>query len=75
MEAQEVAGSDGAPPPEDRLWSVEDVSHYLGVPVATLYGWRSERVGPPGARVGRHVRYRPAAVRAWVAALDGWDAA
>lgn len=27
--------------PEDRLWSVDEVSYYLGVPVNTLYLWRT----------------------------------
>jgi hypothetical protein len=36
----------------DRLWTVEEVSVYLG---------------PPVSKVGRHLRYDPAAVKAWVA--------
>lgn len=51
----------------DRLWSVHDVSAYLGVPVGTIYSWRSEGRGPVGYRVGKYVRYRPEDVRAWVA--------
>jgi excisionase family DNA binding protein len=49
-----------------RLWSVEDLSAYLGVPVRTLYQWRTKRCGPPGRRVGRYVRYRPEDVEAWL---------
>ncbi|MGW3793174.1 helix-turn-helix domain-containing protein [Micromonospora arida] len=48
-----------------KLWTVDDVSAYLGVPVQTLYTWRKRRTGPPAARVGRHLRYDPDAVRAW----------
>ena len=55
----------------DRLWTVHDVAAFLGVPVGTLYQWRYLRIGPPAYRVGRHLRYDPAAVRAW---LDGQDA-
>lgn len=51
--------------PPAPLWGVADVSAYLGVPVQTLYAWRKSRVGPPAARVGRHLRYNPDAVRAW----------
>jgi hypothetical protein len=54
---------------EDRLWSVQDVSAYLVVPVGTLYAWRSEKRGPLGRLVGRHLRYRPEDVRAWVVGL------
>jgi excisionase family DNA binding protein len=43
-----------------------EVSQLLGVPVATLYGWRHRREGPAGYRIGRHVRYRRAAVEAWI---------
>ncbi|ONF66953.1 helix-turn-helix transcriptional regulator [Amycolatopsis keratiniphila] len=50
----------------DPLWTVEDVSAYLGVPVGTLYQWRSKGYGPAGRRMGRYVRYRPEDVRAWV---------
>jgi hypothetical protein len=49
----------------DRLWSVDDVAAFLRVPVETLYQWRKRKYGPPAARVGRHLRYDPADVRAW----------
>ena len=39
--------------PRDRLWSVEEVSYYLGVPVGTLYSWRVQRRGPACRRIGR----------------------
>jgi DNA-binding transcriptional MerR regulator len=41
----------------DNLWDVNQVSEYLKVPVATLYGWRGKKYGPPAERVGRHLRY------------------
>ncbi len=61
---------EGAGDQGDRLWSVQDVSAYLGVPVNTLYAWRSEKRGPDGRRMGRYLRYRPEDVRAWVAGLS-----
>jgi hypothetical protein len=54
----------------DRLWTVHDVSVFLGVPVGTLYQWRYMRVGPPAYRVGRHIRYDPVAVRIWLDTQD-----
>lgn len=51
------------------LWSVQDVSTYLGIPVHTIYAWRGAGTGPPGRRIGKRLRYRPEDVRAWVAAL------
>jgi excisionase family DNA binding protein len=53
---------------EDRLWSVHEASAYLGVPVGTLYQWRSAGKGPRAGRAGRHLRYRPEDVRAWFVA-------
>lgn len=47
------------------LWSPTDVANYLGVPVGTLYQWRTRDIGPPGRRIGKHVRYKPADVEAW----------
>ncbi|MFD7655062.1 helix-turn-helix transcriptional regulator [Actinosynnema sp. NPDC059797] len=54
----------------DRLWSVGDVSAYLGVPVKTLYQWKWRGEGPPVRKVGKHLRYVPDQVRAWVDGLD-----
>jgi len=50
----------------ERLWTVEDLSAFLGVPVTTLYQWRYRRTGPRARRVGRHLRYDPADVRSWL---------
>jgi len=50
----------------DRLLTVEDLAEYLGVPVATLYAWRHRRLGPPGFRVGKHLRYRRRDVEDWI---------
>jgi excisionase family DNA binding protein len=51
---------------EERTWSVRDVAAYLGVPVPTLHRWRYVGTGPPAYRVGKHLRYLPAEVRAWL---------
>ncbi|MBM0275301.1 helix-turn-helix transcriptional regulator [Micromonospora tarensis] len=48
------------------LWTAEDVWTFLGVPVSTLYQWRYRRLGPRARKVGRHLRYDPADVRAWL---------
>lgn len=50
----------------DRLWTVHDVSDFLTVPVRTLHQWRHEGSGPEAFRVGKHLRYDPAAVRRWL---------
>ncbi|GAA0568723.1 helix-turn-helix transcriptional regulator [Actinomadura livida] len=53
------------PLPWDRTWSVEEVSYFLGVPVATLHQWRYLGTGPKAARAGRRLRYLPADVLDW----------
>ena len=50
----------------DQLVTVQELAEYLGVPVATLYQWRHRREGPPGFRVGRHVRYRWSDIQKWI---------
>ena len=42
----------------DRLLTVEDLAEYLEVPIATINAWRNRQLGPPGFRVGRHLRFR-----------------
>ncbi|MFE2633963.1 helix-turn-helix transcriptional regulator [Streptomyces scopuliridis] len=50
----------------DRYLTPDDIATMFGVPLETVYQWRKKRTGPPGFRIGKHVRYDPAAVRAWV---------
>jgi excisionase family DNA binding protein len=52
-----------------KLWGPKEVAEYLGIPVQTIYQWRTRGYGPPGRRIGKHVRYRPADVELWVAGL------
>jgi excisionase family DNA binding protein len=54
------------PASSGRLWTAQDVADYLTVPLATLYQWRYLGTGPTAYRVGRHLRYDPAAVQAWL---------
>ena len=49
-----------------RLWTAQDVADYLTVPIATLYQWRYLGTGPTAYRVGRYLRYEPAAVQTWL---------
>jgi excisionase family DNA binding protein len=52
--------------PPARLLSADELAAYLGVLVKTLYQWRYNGVGPRAFRVGRHLRYRPEDVEAWL---------
>jgi len=49
-----------------RYLTPSDVAQLLGIPVDTLYQWRTKRSGPPAFSVGRHLWYDPAKVAAWV---------
>jgi excisionase family DNA binding protein len=44
----------------DALWTIDEVAAYLNVPKGTLYRWWTMGYGPPGKRIGRHLRFRQA---------------
>ena len=48
------------------LWTIDEAAAFLRVPAATLYQWRHRRTGPRAFKVGRHLRYDPSSVRAWL---------
>lgn len=48
------------------LISSQDLADCLNVPIATIYAWRYRRQGPPGFRVGRHVRFQWSDVERWI---------
>jgi excisionase family DNA binding protein len=52
------------------LLTPAQVADLLTVPAGTLQQWRHRRVGPPFVHVGRRVRYRRAAVLAWLEAQE-----
>jgi predicted DNA-binding transcriptional regulator AlpA len=50
----------------ERLWTTDDVSAFLGVPIYTLWHWSHMGTGPRVFKVGRHLRYDPDDVRRWL---------
>ncbi|MGW3360504.1 helix-turn-helix transcriptional regulator [Streptomyces bungoensis] len=65
--AEAASGSGGLP---SRYLTPDDLVMMFDLPsVETVYQWRRKRTGPRGFRVGRHLRYDPADVRAWVESL------
>ncbi|MET9194116.1 helix-turn-helix domain-containing protein [Streptomyces olivaceus] len=51
----------------DRYLTPEDLVTMFSLPsVETVYQWRRKHIGPAGFRVGKHLRYDPATVHAWV---------
>lgn len=51
---------------QDRLLTVPELADYLVVSAATIYQWRYLGKGPPGFRIGRHVRFRRSDVDEWI---------
>jgi excisionase family DNA binding protein len=60
-----VPDPEDVPTGPDELWTIEEAAAYLKVEKGTLYTWRKRHYGPPAGRVGRHLRYDSAEVRAW----------
>ncbi|GAA2898191.1 MULTISPECIES: helix-turn-helix transcriptional regulator [Streptomyces] len=51
----------------DRYLTPEDLVQLFELPsVETVYQWRRKHIGPRGFRVGRHLRFDPRDVQAWV---------
>jgi len=50
----------------ERLLTVAELSDYLGIPVATLYDWRVDGVGPQAVKLGRSLRYPESFGRTWI---------
>ncbi len=48
------------------LGATPEVAAYLGVPVQTLYVWRTKGAGPRAVRVGKHLRWRWSDVDEWL---------
>ncbi len=44
---------------------IEQLAEEIGVPVRTIYAWRSKGKGPRGATFGKHVRFKREDVDAW----------
>jgi excisionase family DNA binding protein len=50
----------------DSLLTLDEVAEWLRKPKATLYAWRSRRLGPRAIRVGNVLRYRRSEVERWL---------
>jgi predicted DNA-binding transcriptional regulator AlpA len=49
-----------------RLWTHAETSEFLGLSPATLHDLNYKRTGPRSFKVGRHRRYDPRDVMAWL---------
>jgi excisionase family DNA binding protein len=48
------------------LLTVPQLADYLGVPVSTIYHWRTKGQGPPGFKLGKRVAFRAGDVARWL---------
>lgn len=51
----------------DQWLSPRDLAEMFGLPVRTVYSWRTRGEGPMGYRVGKHIRFRRSDVELWLA--------
>jgi hypothetical protein len=49
----------------EQLLTNEELAERARVTIATVRGWRYNGKGPRALKLGRHVRYRLADIRAW----------
>lgn len=54
----------------NNMMSAKDVAKKLGIPVATVNGWRHLKTGPRYYRIGGRIFYREDDVDAWVKVVD-----
>ena len=54
----------------EQLLTPDDVATILQIPVRTIYQWRHRGVGPPALKIGRHLRYQPSEIAAFLAGPD-----
>lgn len=57
----------------DRYLTADDIAEIFEVSKETVYQWRRKRLGPPGFRIGKYIRYDPADVLAHVAERKNTD--
>lgn len=50
---------------ETEYLTIDEAATLLRVPTATLRWWRSQAIGPPSRKFGRHVRYPKRALLRW----------
>ncbi len=57
------------PPPHpglEPLLDIGELAEYLGVPLSTIYDWRTRGLGPRAYRFGKRLRFALSDVRSWM---------
>ena len=71
MRLAHLLGMDTKQPPHptlEPLLDVTELANYLGVPLSTVYDWRSRGLGPRAYRFGKRVKFALSDVQAWMEA-------
>jgi len=66
LKGMEISPHSSSQPGLEPMIDVRTLAEYLGVPVSTVYEWRSNRKGPAAYRFGKRVMFAVSDVRAWV---------
>ncbi|MGI9825336.1 helix-turn-helix domain-containing protein [Agromyces sp. Marseille-Q5079] len=53
------------------MLDIGELAAYLGVPVSTIYDWRTNGRGPTAYRFGKRLKFAISDVREWVAEQRG----
>lgn len=48
------------------LLNIDELAGYLGVPVSTIYDWRTNGKGPRAYRFGKRIMFGITDIRAWM---------
>jgi excisionase family DNA binding protein len=48
--------------------TLDEIADELGVPVRTVYAWRTKGLAPRGYKIGKHVRVKRADLDVWLEA-------
>jgi predicted DNA-binding transcriptional regulator AlpA len=50
----------------EHLLTAQELSDYLGIPVANMSDWRVAHCGPKAVKLGHALRYPESAIRDWI---------
>lgn len=70
--AEHLSAMDTSHTTADNPWGLEpllgigELAHYLGIPVSTIYDWRTRGLGPRVYRFGKHLKFAVSDVRIWI---------
>ena len=53
----------------ESLLNINELADYLGVPVSTIYDWRTNGKGPRACRSGKRIMFGVSDVRTWMDAM------